>query len=191
MSSLSSNGTEVSSSLLATPHRSTGADLEVPARAAGALERLDLADEDAVHQGAGRHRGRRGDRGVSRPPPPFRRSPVVRGSAMRSLMGTRMNRSSRARSSTGKVFLMPSLLGVDVCVGVADAARTGDTAGGQHQLLELGSGVPFARSISSGVSMSDWRIISPSRQSSNSSWRREVDRADRGCVGDRRGVVRW
>ena len=29
------------------------AGVEVPARAAGALERLDLADEDAVHQAAG------------------------------------------------------------------------------------------------------------------------------------------
>ena len=42
MSSLSSNGTSPSPL----------ARLEVPARATGALERLDLAHEDAVHQAA-------------------------------------------------------------------------------------------------------------------------------------------
>ena len=43
MSSLSANGASSPPSPV----------VEVPARAAGALERLDLADEDAVHQRAG------------------------------------------------------------------------------------------------------------------------------------------
>ena len=62
MSSLSANGTASGRGRVAAGR----AGLEVVARAAGALERLDLADEDAVHQRPRRRRWRRGRDGVRR-----------------------------------------------------------------------------------------------------------------------------
>ena len=117
----------------------------------------------------------------------------MRGSPIRSRLVILLKRSSRASSSTGKYFLMrPPPRRRRRCATVATPKP-----------IEPGPAMPpassisfwsaawcaTARSTSSGVSMSDWIIISPSRQSSNSSCRMKVKRADRRGVGDAARVV--
>ena len=87
------------------------AGVEVPARAAGALERLDLADEDAVHQAAGVV-GRLADRdGESRCARCWLFMLALRGSNTVSSMLMRSKRSSRASSSTESILFMTSTSG--------------------------------------------------------------------------------
>ena len=75
--------------------------------------------------------------------------------------------------------------------GDADRARSGDAAGRHHQRLEPGlvarrplDVVGASRSATGSASR---RRASPS----NSSWRTNFERADRGGVGDRRVLLRW
>ena len=82
--------------------------------------------------------------------------------------------------------------GSSSCAGVrvADACRAGDAAGRQHQLLSL-AWWSAARSTSSGVSISDWISISPSRQSSNSSWRMNLSERIVGASVIGLVLLRW
>ena len=148
--------------------------VEVAARAAGAFERLDLADEDAVHQRAGAHRARRGGRGIE--PGRCSRLPSVLVGA-RTRVGDALSHLGRARSARrgraprrGSIFLM-TLLPPRVRGLHADGYRAGDAARGQHELLELRLVARRPLDLFVGLDAGTGCSISPSRQSSNSSCR--------------------
>ena len=107
------------------------ASREVPAGAAGALERLDLADEDAVHEGAGRI-GRVGALGHEPVVVPLAARPrrAGRGSARRSRISTRTNRWIAGELFGREDFLMTLLLR-GLCRLHADGAGAGDAARGR------------------------------------------------------------
>ena len=158
---------------------------EVPAGAAGAFERLDLADEDAVHQARGRRRERRGARASAGCCSACLRRAIGRGrgSARRSRISTRTKRGSRASSSTGNDFLMTRAS--TACAGCMPMdAGTGDAARGQHELLEprLMGGRPVDLFIGLDQGLDEHLAVSPVLELVLQA---ELERADRRRVGDR------
>ena len=152
------------------------ADLEVPARAAGALEGLDLADEDAVHQPAGGV-GRVGTIGGE-----ATRAVALGRAAAGDLRGARVVESLHHRHPDEAVVAGQILDGEGLPHAWFSSSLEYGSPMVPGPVMPPAASSSFcslawwstARCTASSLSMRDCSIISPSRQSSSSSARQNL-----------------
>ena len=164
---------------------------EVPARAAGPFERLDLADEDAVHQGAGRVGGVAAVGGEAVAGALELRGVRVAGAAGAWVGHAVAHRDGGEALVTGELLDREELSHQPIASWVGcgtDRAGAGDAAGGHHQLLQLR--LVARRPLDLGRRL-DERLeehlaVTPVVQLVLED---ELERADRGGVGDLARVV--